>query len=484
MTNLPRQGSEGADVRGYALLAATLVGWSLLRLVEARTVPLDGTTAFFATTAATGETVSPFLHAAALCAATLVSLALIGRMIARRAPLRTPQWAMVTLACAVTILNLLHVPHLSNDLFLYRALGLVQAKGMNPYLVAPSSVLPAADVLNVPFANQVSAYGPLALFLFRAAAFIGDAAAQVWTLKVLVALPAIIASALVLRRAARERRSVVLAYTLLSPLVVLELFGSGHLEGWISLLLVIAVASLARPGALRIAGAGMAIGLAACVKMPVLACLAPCLALLVRRKEHRRASHAFLLLAVTSGTVALLYAPFWDSSEVLEGLFQQSEMVRRSLHFLLLEVTGLRSLATGLGVSGAVLATVAGFLVCVRGGSVAISMAVTLLLQAVLGRTFFQPWPICPLVFLSAWSLAERNAALPPSPRIGLHDALTRLLIPVLSASAIIGGYVPYILVSSPGSPTEWISIALILGVSAIVMGVACCRHRPMSALK
>jgi hypothetical protein len=58
---------------------------------------------------------------------------------------------------------------------------------------------------------------------------------------------------------------------------------------------------------------------------------------------------------------------------------------------------------------------------------------------------------------------------------------LTRLVIPVFSASAVVGGYVPYILVSSPGAATENISIAVILGIPVLAMVADWYRHRSLS---
>ncbi len=190
-----------------------------------------------------------------------------------------------------------------------------------------------------------------------------------------------------------------------------------------------------------------------------------------------------LLLAGSFGTVALLYLPFWNGFAVLDGLFEQTEIVRRSLHFLILQATGIRSLATGLGISGVVVAVIMGFIVSMRQRSIAVAVALTVGIQTVFGRTFFQPWSICPLVFLAAWSIAEEPAALVHAPGVSLNAMLARV-VPVFSASALIGGYVPYILVSSPGSPTEWISTAIILSLPAIVMLVAWYRHRPVIPFK
>jgi len=480
MTNDASQGPASPRWQGSALLAATLLTWLFLRLVEATTSPLDGPTRLFTKNppeAVLPWTASPLVYAAALCLTTLVGLTLTVAMTTRTRPQRLPLSAVAIVCTAVALLNVLHLPYLSNDLFLYRAFGLVQAKGMNPYLVAPSHVLPLDDVLHVPFVDQVAAYGPLALLMFRGAVLAGGGPAHAWLLKLLMALPAVLAALLVSRRALDERRPGVLAYVLLCPLVVLELLGTGHLEGWIALFLLLAVAALSRPTGIRALGAGVLIGLAASIKLPALLCLGPCAGLLARHGQPRRASRLALLLAGAGGALSLLYAPYWAGSGTFEGLLRQSELVRRSLHFLVLQLTGVRHLATGLAVSGGVLAALVGLLASLRGRGLAVSTALALGIQALLGRTFFQPWSLCPLVFLGAWALAEEPARGAPATFDRLDELFVRLLLPVLSASAVIGAYVPYILVDSPGTATEHVSIALILGLPALALLVARRRH-------
>lgn len=185
-----------------------------------------------------------------------------------------------------------------------------------------------------------------------------------------------------------------------------------------------------------------------------------------------------IFLAVALATTAIFYAPFRNSPEVLNGLFEQGSMVRRSLHFLVLQATGSRDLASGLGVSGLAIAAVVGFLACRGTRSLASGMALTVGLQAVLGRTFFQPWHLCPVVILTGWALAHDLKRSSSASAPGALRPVGYLLVTVWSASALIGGYVPYILIAKPGVATEYVSIALVFAPPLAVTATALVRHR------
>jgi hypothetical protein len=222
---------------------------------------------------------------------------------------------VVALALRAALLPL--PPELSDDVWRYLWDGRVQASGVNPYLHAPAEGevaglrTPWHALINNPEVPTI--YPPVAQLAFRALALVGGTVLGAKLLFVAFDL----ATGWVLGRVAagtgRDARPVLLLW-LWSPLLVLEVAWSAHLEPLGLFFLALALL-LARPGAalgrrLAAAGVGSALALSALVKLAPLAAVPPLL---------RRFGLPFLgaLLA----TVAALYLPFAGAGTALfDGL--------------------------------------------------------------------------------------------------------------------------------------------------------------------
>ena len=201
------------------------------------------------------------------------------------------------IAIAMRLVLLPLTPELSDDIYRYLWDGQVQLAGINPYRYAPAAIELSEirtvyrGLINNPDVQTI--YPPLAQLAFLAIALAGGAIFQAK----LLWLGLDLGTAWLLGRVAsvtgRSRRLTQLLY-LWSPLLVVEVAWSGHLEplGLFALVLVILLARAPL-------GAGAATALAALTKFaPVVAVPA-----LTRRLGVR-----FLLGFVV--TAALLYAPY------------------------------------------------------------------------------------------------------------------------------------------------------------------------------
>lgn len=189
-------------------------------------------------------------------------------------------------------------PRLSEDLYRYLWDGRLVAEGANPFLHAPADPALARyhDALlgRLHHAEVPTIYPPMAQFLFGAASRL---AAEPWAWKAtLLALEALLLAGLasLLRARGLPRERLLLYFW--NPLVIVESFGSGHVDLAAAAFLLLALALHERE---RPRLSGMALAAAALVKyMPLL--LVP---VLLRRR-------AFGTLAAAALTAAALFIPF------------------------------------------------------------------------------------------------------------------------------------------------------------------------------
>lgn len=253
---------------------------------------------------------------------------------------RAVVWA-VGIAGRLALLPLL--PHFSEDLWRYLWDGHVAVQGVNPYAHAPAD--PALDPLATGWRGLVNhpgvptIYPPGAQAVFALLALVGPtvvAYKAAW-------IAADLGVAALVDRLASERGDgspIALLLWLWSPLVLVEVAWSGHLEPLGVLPMMAALLVLARGGDGRLAG-GL-LGLGAAVKFAPLAAL-PALA----RRHRVRAAVAGLL------AFALLYLPYAGAgAELFAGLGEYAARWRfNAALFPLLELAlgdAARPVAAGL----------------------------------------------------------------------------------------------------------------------------------------
>ena len=194
-----------------------------------------------------------------------------------------------------------------DDIHRYVWDGRLQRLGYNPYLVVPSD--PAAQHLHTSQTRDLnnpdlpSPYPPGAELFFRAVTAISE---STFALKVAFVLCnfAIVLVLLDLLRVTGRGAHLVLAFAW-NPLLAIEVAGSGHIDIFGTLLLVVSVAALARRWRTI---AAVALGLAVAVKfLPIVL-----LPLYWKRVRIRDAALAAVL-------VGLLYVPFLNHAHIPTG---------------------------------------------------------------------------------------------------------------------------------------------------------------------
>ena len=221
------------------------------------------------------------------------------------------------LAVVVRLGLLLLAPELSDDVNRYLWDGHIQAAGVNPYTHAPDAVELSElrtgyhEAINNPSVSTI--YPPAAQLVFLLIALAGS---SVFVMKA-VWIGCDLATAWVLARTVRDRggdEMPVLLLWLWSPLLLVEVAWSGHLEslGLLALALGIRFAGQGRVGAVP---AGVALAIAALTKFAPAAAL-PALV----RRQGLPAAISFL------ATVILLYVPYASAGQALfTGLRTYSE---------------------------------------------------------------------------------------------------------------------------------------------------------------
>jgi len=242
-----------------------------------------------------------------------LTVACVAYLLAIREFFATPQFPRHVLMLALLLAAVWHVAFLrlptgpDDDIHRYVWDGRLQRLGFNPYLIIPSDPaaqhLHTAETRNLNNPDLPSPYPPGAELFFRAVTAISE---STFALKVAFVLCdfAIVFVLLDLLRITGRGAHLVLAFAW-NPLLAIEVAGSGHIDIFGTLLLVVSVAALARRWR---AIAAVALGLAIAVKfLPIV--LLPLYWKRVRIRD----------VALGTLVVALLYVPFLNHGHIPTG---------------------------------------------------------------------------------------------------------------------------------------------------------------------
>jgi alpha-1,6-mannosyltransferase len=245
----------------------------------------------------------------------MASLALAGivYLLAIREFFATPRFSRRVVVIGLVLAAVWHIEFLrvpsaaGDDIHRYVWDGRLQRLGYNPYIVIPSD--PAAKGLHTPETRNMSSpdlpspYPAGAQLFFRGVTAIQE---STFALKVafVVCEFAIVFVLLDVLRCTRQGAHLVLAYAW-SPLLAVEVAGSGHIDIVCALLLVVSAAALARRWR---ATAAVGLGLAIAVKLLPLVLLP----LYWRRVRTRDA-------VLAAGIIGLLHVPFLHHGRIPIG---------------------------------------------------------------------------------------------------------------------------------------------------------------------
>ncbi len=216
-----------------------------------------------------------------------------------------PLWIVIGVALLARLFLIPTGPMLSEDVYRYLWDGRLVARGLNPYLHAPSdsSLAPFHDGLlaRLNHSDVPTIYPPAAQLFFGAVARI-EPSPRAFKLAMVPLEGALWIALLFLlrRRGLADERMLLFAW---NPLVVIESYGSGHLDLMTAAFLTLA---LAMSEAKRTASAGIAFAAAVLTKYTPL--------LLVPYLARRR---AVLLLGVAAAVSALFFLPFGNAGTSL-----------------------------------------------------------------------------------------------------------------------------------------------------------------------
>jgi len=295
----------------------------------------------------------------------------------------------IILACGLLarILLLPSAPTLSEDVYRYLWDGHLVAHGVNPFPHAPSDPALAPyrnDLLrHLNHADVPTIYPPLAQLLFASTAAISETPLA-WKL-MLLALETILVLAVLrlLRNRGLPRERLLLYYW--NPLVLVESFGSGHVDLAAAALLLL---SLWLYEERRAARAGITFALAVLTK------LFP--AILIPWLVGRRAG---ILLVTAAITAAILYAPFvpagstlWTGLTIYARHWEFNGALYHLLHHVVASEESIRRIL-------AALFAVASILIAWRAGTAPQAAFLGLVAFLLLSPTVF-PWYLVPVVAL------------------------------------------------------------------------------------
>lgn len=212
-----------------------------------------------------------------VCAAIAAQgLGLLGMLAAaERGWCPAPRRLLAAAAAAVALLTCL-TPVGSADTGSYAAYGRIAALGGDPYRSTPADLGGAyAALVGRSWLHAPSVYGPVATWIEQAAATVGGGRPwlTIWLL-MLTNGAAFLLTGLLLVRIARDRPRAALLWAA-NPLLIGQLVAGGHVDTWVALPAVAALAVLAggaRPQADLLAG--VLLGLACGVKVSALLLLA------------------------------------------------------------------------------------------------------------------------------------------------------------------------------------------------------------------
>jgi len=233
------------------------------------------------------------------------------------------RWLIWLLAIGMRVVLVPLSPELSDDVYRYLWDGHVQLSGINPYIHAPAAEAlahlrtPYHGLINNPSVPTI--YPPLAQLAFLLIALAGSSLVAAKALWLACDLATAVVLARIARATGRNEQRVLLLY-LWSPLLIVEVAWSGHLEplGLLAMALAILLTNRAESGPsapwLGI-GAGTAVALSALTKFAPVAALPA----LIRRLGWKPLV-GFGLAGV------LLYAPYASAgSGLFTGLRTYSE---------------------------------------------------------------------------------------------------------------------------------------------------------------
>ena len=373
-----------------------------------------------------------------------------------RAPTHAPAGGGLALvggvALAARLLVLPSAPSLSEDVYRYLWDGRLVSEGVNPYPHAPDD--PALERFHdglrrhLNHADVPTIYPPAAQLLFGAVARV-EPSPLAWKLAMLsLEIPLWIAlGSLLRRRGLPPERLLVFAW---NPLVIIESYGSGHLDLVLAAFLTL---GLALAEARRPLSAGFSFALAALTKYTALF-LVP---FYLRRRE-------FKLLAAAAAAAVILFLPFagagrslwaglaaylahWEYNGALYGILRAATRSDDSARLILAGALLVATLAISFRARSAV------------GAAAALWTAYLLLSPTVF------PWYLVPLI-----------ALLPIVPDAGLLAfsglvALSYLPLPAYQATGI-------------WSLPAWIPAVEYGGLAAVWAGVALNRARRRGAAR
>jgi hypothetical protein len=393
--------------------------------------------------------------------------------------------SLVFVIGAVFCLELLWAyPATAVDVFGYIADGRLLAQHQqNPFIVPPNAFPSDSILAYLAFPDEPSQYGPIWVLIGGAFASVagGNLLLEVLLYKAAAVLAQVGGAALVYLIAGRLTRSTraasASAYLYLwNPMLLWEMVGNAHNDGFMMLLGLLAV-WLFVIGIDRLALVSIAAG--ALVKIPV-ALIAPVLFIGVWRRHWIQALEA---LGLAAALVFFVYRPFWAGPETLTVL-HRTDLFTASLGSVLrygLSSTLGNEFAASIGrtvsLTGFVIVAALAMLFAIRAQSDADILRaayVTLLAGLLLATTWFQAWYVVwpfaigaclgetrrhlevallslggllqYFVFIYLWVMGY----FPPTQNIGVQGAAFVAIIGPLAVGLAVRALAPYVLRARP----------------------------------
>jgi hypothetical protein len=369
------------------------------------------------------------------------------------------------------VLTFFNLPYLSNDLYLYQIYGeMMNSLKLNPYAAVPREHFAQDQIRNVPWIDQYCAYGPLALLSFKAADFLSkDVSANFWILKIIISLPWFIVLAWVyLSKQLEEGEKVkCLALIGLNPLLLFEICQNAHLEGWVGLLFLGIIFVLKQVTKRRVVLAGVLFGLLCAIKLSVVVAVAAIMVYIafpyrgVRPVLRKTVLLYFLFVIISLATLAVCYAPLWVGLDTFAGIRFESLKVLRSLYSIIRDYFGVGTLwIQRLNFLGIVVACISGALIYLKRLRLEEGIVLSLALQTVVGRTFFQSWYFCPLIIivLASRLLSSQRESSTENGGTGETLSYVESVLLIASVSGLFGGYSIIYLARSVSSVVQLVS--------------------------
>lgn len=215
----------------------------------------------------------------AVCIAAWVLLligaaSLVIAMRALRSGWRPRPRRLCAMGVGISVITAVLPPLTSADVLMYAAYGRLQRIGRNPYEITPAEVFrsqfdPVASVVERPWTDTPSVYGPIVSWSQLAANYLGGENMHdiVFWLQVfhLTAFLGACAATIWIARGDRDRLNRAILLTVANPLMIWGIVTSAHNEA-MSVVFAVAGMMLMRRTAL---GAGIGIGLAGCAKLSI-----------------------------------------------------------------------------------------------------------------------------------------------------------------------------------------------------------------------